>query len=111
MLGVVASIENVGVALALLYLIAHARDLMMLIRRVLFIRFCLLFAIVILFSLTLVYYNVGLGLRQRVMAFPMIFSVLVAMWSLRRRQAAAEAGHVQQGLVPGPLRNRPLPEV
>jgi len=110
-LGVVASIENVGVALALLYLIAHARDLMMLIRRVLFIRFCLLFAIVILFSLTLVYYNVGLGLRQRVMAFPMIFPVLVAMWSLRRRQAAAEAGRVQQGLVPGPLRNRPLPEV
>jgi hypothetical protein len=85
MLGIVASIENVGVVIAMLYVIGHRRDFMLLFRRVPFFRFVSIFAFIVLFSLTLVYYNIGLGLRERVMAYPMIFSILVALWSLRRK--------------------------
>ena len=110
-LGLIASVENIGVVFMFFFALFHWRELMMLSRRVLFIRFCLLFAIVILFLLTLVYYNVGLGLRQRVMTYPMVFSVLVAMWSLRKRQEATQRPRVQRGLMPEAMRNRALPEV
>jgi hypothetical protein len=83
--GVIASMENVAVAIGVLYLITHWRDLMHLVRRVPFVRFAAISAFLILFVLTLVYYNVGLGLRQRVMAYPMVFALLVALWSLREK--------------------------
>ena len=110
-LGMIASVENVGVVFMFLFALLHWRDLMMLARRVPFVRFCLLFAVVLLFLLTLVYYNVGLGLRQRVMSYPMIFSLIVAMWALRAKQAAAKPPRVgQRGLIPQPVRNAALPE-
>jgi hypothetical protein len=90
-LGVVASIENVGVVLAMIYMALHWRDLATLIRRVPFVRFSAIFAVGLILMLTLVYYNVGLGLRQRVMALPMTFSVLVALWSLRQKYNLASA--------------------
>lgn len=84
-LGIIASIENVFVVAAIFYLAVCRRELLHLMKNVFFIRFAAIFALLILFSLTLIYYNVGLGLRQRVMAYPMIMSILVALWSMRRR--------------------------
>jgi hypothetical protein len=98
-MGVVASAENVGVAAAMLYCLIRWRDIAHLARRVLFIRYVLLFAAFILFSLMLVYYNVGLGLRQRVMAFPMIFSILIALWSMRRKMAGSAVPQMRTGLI------------
>lgn len=86
-----ASVENVGVAMAVIYLLARWRDVLFLVKRVPFIRFAAMIAILILFVLTLLYYNVGLGLRQRVMAFPMIYAILVAVWSMRQKQKLGPA--------------------
>jgi hypothetical protein len=111
-LGLVASAENVLVVFGLIYALIHWRSLLLLSRRILFVRFCLLFTIVLLFSLTLVYYNVGLGLRQRVMAYPTIFSMLVALWSMRRKYTLAErTPEVPRGLMLEINQNRALPEL
>jgi hypothetical protein len=64
-----------------------------------------------LFLLTLVYYNVGLGLRERVMAYPMIFSTLVALWSLReKRKLTLVPRHAVPGLMVKPQANTPATE-
>lgn len=87
--GLVASAENVLAVVAFIYAIIHWQDVLHLARRVMFIRFSLFFSLILLLSLSLVYYNVGLGLRERVMAYPAIFSVLVALWSMRQVQHRA----------------------
>lgn len=87
-MAIVASLENVAVLLAFFFLIRHIRDIRQLARHVFFIRYVLLLTLFILGSLTLVYYNVGLGLRQRVMAFPTFASLLVAVWAMKRKTAA-----------------------
>lgn len=84
-MGIIASIENAAFVMACLYMVAHLRDVMHLIQRVPFVRFVALFATILIFGLTLVYYNVGLGLRERVMVYPMVFALLVSLWSLRRK--------------------------
>jgi hypothetical protein len=108
--GVVASAENVLVVFMLIYTIMHWRDLILLARRVLFIRFNLIFAGVLLLGLAILYYNVGLGLRQRVMAYPMIFSVIVSMWALRRKNKMEAPPQPARGLMPSGNANRPLHE-
>jgi hypothetical protein len=110
-LAMVASLENVGVLIAVLYILTHRRDLTLLFRRVLFIRFVVIFAFIVLFSLTLVYYNIGLGLRQRIMAYPMIFSILVAMWSLREKHKLEAAPQLPSRLMSAARTNNALPEV
>jgi hypothetical protein len=110
-LGVAASSENILVVLLFIYLIARWRDLFLLTRRVLFIRFVLLYAALILLGLAVLYYNIGLGLRQRVMVYPMIYSVLVAMWSLRSRPAQAMRRPVGAQPVPKGIANTPVQQV
>ena len=111
MLGMVASFENIGVLIGVLYFLTHRRDFMLLFRRVPFIRFAAIFAFVILLSLTLVYYNVGLGLRERIMAYPMIFSILVALWSLREKHKLEAASQRPDRLLATARTNNALPEV
>ena len=89
--GLVASVENILILLFFMYMVVRWRDVLFLARRVLFIRFVLVFAAMVLLSLALIYYNVGLGLRQRVMSYPMLFSLLVAVWSIRQKQNLAAA--------------------
>ena len=109
LMGIVPSFENVGVIIAFIYVGLHWRDLALLARRVFFIRFALFFAFMILLGLTLIYYNVGLGLRERIMTFPMIFSMLVALWSLRRKQTAHPVRQTHPSLLVGDNRNRAVP--
>jgi hypothetical protein len=81
---IVASLENVCVVLLFIYFLRNFRIMLFLIRRVFFVRFCLSFSAIVIAVLTATYYNVGTGIRERVMAFPSVFCVLVAMWSLRQ---------------------------
>lgn len=110
-MGAIASVENLGVAIVTVQMLAHWRDLAHLMRRVMFVRFAAIFAFLILLSLTLIYYNVGLGLRQRVMAYPMIYSMLVALWSMRLKRVAAPAPDRQNRLLAEGKRNTAVPEV
>jgi hypothetical protein len=88
-LGLVASAENVVFLLGFVYILTRRRDLFQLAKNILFVRFALVFAVALLLSLTLAYYNVGLGLRQRVMAYPMLFSMFVMLWSIPRERFLA----------------------
>lgn len=110
-LGMITSVENVCIVFVSLDLIAHWKDVAHLARRVFFLRFVMLFALILLISLTLVYYNVGLGLRQRVMAYPMIFSVLVALWSVRRTHVSEPAQRSTRGLMVQGSPNTASPEI
>lgn len=85
--GVITSVENVGSILLFLYLIRNWRTMRMLASRVFFIEFCVFFSVVLIALLTLVYYNVGLGVRERVMVFPPLFCVFVAQWAMLRVRA------------------------
>jgi len=110
-LGILASAENVLVVITVLYMIANARNLKLLLQRVEFIRFIFVFSVLLLLSLALVYYNIGLGLRQRVMAYPMGFSLLVALWSLKRKQKLEAAHAHATRLMVNVNGNRALPEL
>ena len=111
LMGIVPSFENVGVIIAFIYVAIHWRDLLLLARRVFFVRFALFFAFMILLGLTLIYYNVGLGLRERIMSFPMILSVLVALWSMRRKSAAPPVPQMHPSLLVRDNRNRAVPGI
>lgn len=110
-LGIIASIENVGVIIAVIYVIRNWRDLAYLARRVVFVRFVMIFAFLTLLALSIVYYNVGLGLRQRVMAYPTLFATLVSLWSMRQKRSLLTAAQAQVPLMVQPKANRPAPEL
>lgn len=110
-LGLVASVENLAVVIASLYALVRWRDIAHLVRRVLFVRFLLIYAAVLLFSLALVYYNVGLGLRERTMAYPMVFCLLVALWAYRRKIAIPAGAQVRRAVLVPANMQKPAPEL
>jgi hypothetical protein len=57
------------------------------------------------------YYNVGLGLRERVMVYPMVFCTLVAVWSFVRKQKLASVSAHQPMMQPQEMRPRPVLEL
>jgi hypothetical protein len=84
-MGLVASLENVLVIAGMMYLVSRWRDLKLLASRVFFVRFTITAAIILILSLAFAYYNIGTGLRQRVMAYPMVFALIASVWCVRRR--------------------------
>jgi hypothetical protein len=83
-LALVASFENLFFIGMVAYLIVNWRESLRLASRVFFLRFALLYVIALVLMLTLVFYNVGLGARQKTMMLPALFTFLVAHWSLHR---------------------------
>jgi hypothetical protein len=110
-MGVIASAENVSVIALFLYCVAQWRDIAHLVRRVLFVRFSLIFAFILLFLMSVLYYNVGLGLRERVMAYPMIYCTIVALWSLRQKRSLMRSDAGPPALMLDPKAHRPVPEL
>jgi hypothetical protein len=84
-LGIVASLENCVILLVIAYCFAHSRQLVDLYRKVFFIRFAVIFSLILTVLLAMVNYNVGLGLRQRTMILPPLLSIFVSLWALRMR--------------------------
>lgn len=84
LVGIIASLENVGSVLLFGYLMKNWRTIWSLANDVFFVKFCLSFAAILVILLTLVYYNVGLGLRERVMVFPPLLCVFVSRWAMPR---------------------------
>lgn len=110
-MGIIASAENVGWIALFLYCLVRWRDVSHLVRRVLFIRFALIFAFILLFLMSLLYYNVGLGLRERVMAYPMIYCALVSLWCLRQKRSLMRSAAGPHALMLDPKAHRPVPEL
>lgn len=90
--GLVASVENLGSAFMFGYLLLHFRDVRMLMKHVLVIRFSVYLSFVLICILAVLNYNVGLGLRERVMVYPPLFCLLVATSAFRKAKAIGGRG-------------------
>lgn len=80
----IASMENWFTVFLVGFMLICWKDLLWLARRVFFLRFALFFTIAMILLLTLLYYNVGLGSRQKVMMYPALFSFFAALWAFHR---------------------------
>jgi small-conductance mechanosensitive channel len=89
--GLIASLENVFIIVLLVTLFRNFGQLMRMIRQVFFIRFAAVFALILIVLLSLVYYNVGLGLRQKIMFMPALLTMFVAVLAVRRSETRAPA--------------------
>jgi hypothetical protein len=89
--GLIASLENVFIIIVLATLFRNFGQLMRMIRQVFFIRFAAVFAVILIVLLSMVYYNVGLGLRQKIMFMPALLTMFVAVLAVRRSEARAPA--------------------
>lgn len=95
MLGIIASLENVGSVLLFGYLIKQFRVIRYLSKRVLFINFALFYSLILIVMLSLLTYNIGLGLRERAMIMPPLFCLFAAALAYGRKmkaQSSAAAG-------------------
>lgn len=96
-MGLIASVENIGSVLLFFYFAWNFRRIWAVSRDVLFIRFALIFSLVLIVILAQLNYNIGLGLRQRVMAMPPLLSAFVAAYAVLKRKAALAAQTVRGG--------------
>jgi hypothetical protein len=79
MLGVIVSFENLVMLFIFGTIAWHARTLWRLCREIPYLRFALIFAVVMIVTLGLVVYNVGLGLRQKFMFMPAVLVIFVSI--------------------------------
>jgi hypothetical protein len=100
-MGLVASLENLFFVFMFGFLLLNIKEAFFLARRVFFLRFAILFTIAMTILLASVFYNVGLGLRQKAMIYPAIFSFFVAQWAFHRANVRSRR-RPQPGTVPAP---------
>jgi len=89
--GLISSMENVGSILMFVYLAKNWRSIRAVSKQVFFLHFCITFAAILIVLLSFAYYNIGLGLRERVMVFPPLFCLFVASWMMPRRAAGVRS--------------------
>lgn len=90
--GLIASFENLILLVIIGFLVWNLRTVRELFRRIMLIRYCVMFTITAIALLALVYYNVGLGLRQKVMIMPTLLILLAGTaLSVRLRTRAPRA--------------------
>ncbi|HET7816883.1 MAG TPA: hypothetical protein VFK58_04835 [Sphingomicrobium sp.] len=87
-MALVASLENLVMLFVIGFLIFKWRQMVRVARSAFFVQFAAIFAVVLTILLATVYYNVGLGLRQRTMIMPALLTVFMALWAVRQRQRA-----------------------
>jgi hypothetical protein len=96
----VASVEN-GILLAMtLFIVRNWREAVLLFRSVYFLKFAVIFAGVLAALLAAVYYNVGLGLRQKIMIMPPLLCFFIALLAHHRR--TLQVGAVAHGAAAPP---------
>ena len=85
--GLIASLENLFLMFILFQMLRNFGSVKKLVRSVFFVRFGSIFAVVLILLLGFVYYNVGLGLRQKVMFMPGLLTLFVALLAVKRAKA------------------------
>jgi hypothetical protein len=83
-MGLAASAENFILLLLFVTIFVRLRTVSLLTRRLKFIRFAVLFGGTVALLLALIYYNIGLGLRQKTMFLPCVIVLFVAVVALGR---------------------------
>jgi hypothetical protein len=86
---IVSSFENLAYIFIIGFMIRAWGEGVVLFRTELLYRFSLFFTLALTALLTLMYYNVGLGLRQRTMMMPALLTLFAGQWILRRARLRA----------------------
>ena len=89
--GLIASLENLFLMFILFQMLRNFGSVKKLVRSVFFVRFGSIFAVVLILLLGFVYYNVGLGLMQKVMFMPGLLTLFVAVLAVKHAKAARTA--------------------
>lgn len=92
LLGYIASVENVVLLAIIFTLVRRFRTVIAVARSVLFARFAIVFFVIITLLLAMVNYNVGLGLRQKMMMMPALLAFFVALLAVRTAQKGTVYG-------------------
>lgn len=80
----IASLENVVYVFIVGLILLNLPLTFRLSRRIFFVRFTTVFAAMLIMMLAMVYYNVGLGARQKTMIVPALFCLVAVLWAIRR---------------------------
>ncbi|WP_114952851.1 hypothetical protein [Sphingosinicella terrae] len=91
LMGYAASAENTVLMAFVLYLLYNWKTVLYLFRHVFFVVYCATFSSMVIFSLALISYNVGLGQRMKMMAIPPALLLLAAVYMYKRSAAARAA--------------------
>ncbi|HEX8525608.1 hypothetical protein [Allosphingosinicella sp.] len=81
--GLIASVENVFIMFVIGTILFRMRGTLRLARNVFFLRYALFFSMALIILLSLIYYNVGLGLRQKMMIMPGLLAFFAALHAVR----------------------------
>ena len=95
MMGLVASAENVVFLFIFGSLAYYWRTLLLLVRRVYYIIFCVVFSSTLIVGLSLINYNLGLGQRQKMMVMPAVLMMYASVYLYRRYLTAVAAAQRQ----------------
>lgn len=90
--GYVASLENLVLLVVFLLVIRWAGTALAVARSAMFARFALFFFVMLTLLLALVNYNVGLGLRQKMMMMPAFLVFFAALLAVRTQQKGMAYG-------------------
>lgn len=88
-LGLIVSVENAILLVVVGALALRSPTLLRLAASVAYVRFCLVFALLLVGLLAAVSYNIGLGLRQKFMAMPALLTLFVTLLAYRRARTQA----------------------
>lgn len=111
--GIIGSFENLLFLVAFIAAVRNFRAIKYFFRTDLYWKYCCIFTIILTFSLAAVYYNVGLGLRERVMVYPTLLPVLIialAAAAARGRRVPRSAIHSATPTSARPSSGPPPPE-
>jgi hypothetical protein len=98
--GLISSLENLIFIWGFFALLRNFREVRTRFQVGLFSKYCYVFTIILTIALAVLYYNVGLGLRQRVMVYPTLLPLLIAAWAIsgeRRGLSAGQVSHAYAG--------------
>lgn len=115
---IISSLENVLFIYGFVILIRNFPQIWKNFRAGIYSRYAFVFTFVLTISLAVLYYNVGLGLRQRVMVYPTLLPLFVLAWSVSAarkrhsgfrssRPAERAASYELAGEHDGPVGNAP----
>lgn len=105
--GIIGSVENMFFLAAFIAFIRNFRAIKYFFKKDLYWKYCCIFTLILTLSLAEVYYNVGLGLRERVMVYPALLPVLlVALAAAGAEAARKRAGRSISGLIVAPAHAR-----
>lgn len=100
-LGLIVSMENLLLLVILALMVARLRTIIALAKGVAFVRYALVSTVVITLALSIGYYNVGLGIRQKAtMILPGILVAFVALQALLRGRREVHQPQEIQGVQP-----------